>query len=120
MKWENLSKLIDICKEELQNNGYFMATLNSGQNNRSLFNSPQNVTVYQTQKGVFRTNCMDCLDRTNVVQGVFSRFVAFSQLNKMDLIDLPSNGKISPFQKFPNALEEVFREGWTNNADVLS
>ena len=38
----------------------------------------------------------------------------------MDLIDLPANGKISPFQKFPNALEEVFREGWTNNADVLS
>jgi hypothetical protein len=30
MKWENLSKLIDICKEELQNNGYFMATLNCG------------------------------------------------------------------------------------------
>jgi len=63
---------------------------------------------------------MDCLDRTNVVQGVFSRFVAFSQLNKMDLIDLPSNNKISPFQKFPVALVEVFREGWTNNADVMS
>lgn len=55
-----------------------MATLNYGQNNRSQFNSPNNLTVYQQQKGVFRTNCMDCLDRTNVVQGVFSRFVAFS------------------------------------------
>jgi hypothetical protein len=97
MKWENLSKLIDICKEELQNNGYFMATLNCGQNNREQFNSPKNLTVFQVQKGVFRTNCMDCLDRTNVVQGVFSRFVAFSQLNKMDLIDLPANGKLSPF-----------------------
>jgi phosphatidylinositol 4-phosphatase len=63
---------------------------------------------------------MDCLDRTNVVQGVFSRFIAFTQLNKMDLIDLPSNGRVSPFQKFPSALEEVFREGWTNNADVMS
>jgi hypothetical protein len=24
MKWENLSKLVDICKEELNNYGYFM------------------------------------------------------------------------------------------------
>ena len=38
----------------------------------------------------------------------------------MDLIDLPANGHISPFQKFPQALESVFREGWTDNADVMS
>ena len=46
--------------------------------------------------------------------------MAFTQLNKMDLVDLPASGKISPFQKFPTALEEMFREGWTNNADVMS
>lgn len=33
---------------------------------------------------------------------------------------MPSNGHISPFQKFPPALESVFREGWTDNADVMS
>ena len=27
------------------------------------------------QKGVFRVNCMDCLDRTNVVQSVIAREV---------------------------------------------
>lgn len=26
-----------------------------------------------TQEGVFRVNCMDCLDRTNVVQSVISQ-----------------------------------------------
>lgn len=62
---------------------------------------------------------MDCLDRTNVVQGVFCRYVAFNQLNKMNLIDLPP-GKRSPFEKFPSALEDVFRCGWTNNADAMS
>ena len=36
----------------------------------------------------------------------------------MDLVDLPS--KLSPFEKFPEPLEEVFREGWTNNADIMS
>ena len=25
------------------------------------------------QEGVFRTNCIDCLDRTNVVQGLLAR-----------------------------------------------
>lgn len=28
-------------------------------------------TVVETQRGVFRTNCLDCLDRTNVVQATF-------------------------------------------------
>lgn len=28
--------------------------------------------------------------------------------------------KRSPFEKFPPALENVFREGWTDNADVMS
>jgi hypothetical protein len=28
--------------------------------------------------------------------------------------------KRSPFQKFPPQLENVFREGWTDNADVMS
>ena len=26
----------------------------------------------------------------------------------------------TPFEKFQENLEEVFREGWTNNADTLS
>ena len=62
-----------------------------------MFYSDKNFNILQIQRGSFRTNCMDCLDRTNVVQGVFSRCVAFTQLNKMDLVDLPASGKISPF-----------------------
>ena len=38
----------------------------------------------------------------------------------MDLVDIPSGGLRSPFEKFPDALEEVYREGWTNNADIMS
>jgi len=118
MKWENLSKLVDICKEELNNYGYFMAQLNHGLNDRERFYDPRNFIVLQSQKGTFRTNCMDCLDRTNVVQGVFSRYVAHHQLNKLDLIDIAD--KLGAFEKFPGPLEESFRHGWTNNADVLS
>lgn len=34
----------------------------------------------KNQKGVFRTNCMDCLDRTNVVQSVYARNAILHQL----------------------------------------
>ena len=32
------------------------------------------------QDGVFRSNCMDCLDRTNVVQGLFAKVTLEDQL----------------------------------------
>jgi len=32
------------------------------------------------QKGVFRTNCIDCLDRTNVVQSLLSKRTLQQQL----------------------------------------
>ena len=67
MKWENLSKLIDIVKEELKNYGHFTAELKYGFDCRSEFNNSKNNKIIKKQNGVFRTNCMDCLDRTNVV-----------------------------------------------------
>ena len=67
MKWENLSKLVDICKDELTNYGYFMAQMSVGLSNKDKLYDIKNIVINQTQKGTFRTNCMDCLDRTNVV-----------------------------------------------------
>lgn len=34
--------------------------------------------VTKVQQGLFRTNCMDNLDRTNVVQSLFARRAALS------------------------------------------
>jgi hypothetical protein len=36
--------------------------------------------VVSRQEGVFRTNCIDCLDRTNVVQSMLARRSLHSQL----------------------------------------
>ena len=36
--------------------------------------------VVSVQQGVFRTNCIDCLDRTNVVQSMFARRSLLYQL----------------------------------------
>jgi len=46
---------------------------------------------------------MDCLDRTNVVQSVFSRKIAHQQLFKLGQISKPQG---APFEKFPLELEQ--------------
>jgi len=38
------------------------------------------------QGGVFRTNCIDCLDRTNVVQGLLGRNHLQHVLRRADLL----------------------------------
>ena len=67
MKWENLSKLVALCKEELDSYGRFNVDLNVTFDDWPKLSEPNAFTVNSTQKGVMRTNCMDCLDRTNVV-----------------------------------------------------
>ncbi|KAI8640786.1 Endonuclease/exonuclease/phosphatase [Parasitella parasitica] len=45
-----------------------------------LMDTDDNQIIF-TQKGVFRTNCMDCLDRTNLVQNVISKKVLSSYIH---------------------------------------
>jgi len=46
MKWENLSKLVKIVKEELSSYGHFRATLKkAGFENRMQFNSSSNIQI---------------------------------------------------------------------------
>lgn len=40
----------------------------------------QHIQIANYQNGVIRTNCMDCLDRTNVVQSVIARNILLTQL----------------------------------------
>lgn len=66
------------------------------------------------QTSVVRTNCMDCLDRTNVVQSMLAR----KSLNRQ-LTDL---GVLSRGDSFTsdNEFELLFRKIWADNADVVS
>ncbi|EAR97281.3 SacI-like domain protein (macronuclear) [Tetrahymena thermophila SB210] len=67
MKYENLQKLLDMFKEDLDDIGYF-----EFQYTKDKIETP---SIKKLQKGTVRTNCMDCLDRTNVVQSVIARKV---------------------------------------------
>lgn len=64
------------------------------------------------QNATFRVNCMDCLDRTNVVQTAIGRTVLESQLVKV--------GLVPPFTPVPEQLRLPFMVLWANNGDVIS
>uniref|UniRef100_A0A8C5A4R4 phosphoinositide 5-phosphatase n=1 Tax=Gadus morhua TaxID=8049 RepID=A0A8C5A4R4_GADMO len=64
-----------------------------------------------TQSGTLRTNCLDCLDRTNSVQAYFALEVRPPQLEEMGLTEKPQ--LVARFQ-------EVFRTMWTVNGDSVS
>ncbi|XP_011304045.1 phosphatidylinositide phosphatase SAC2 isoform X2 [Fopius arisanus] len=65
-----------------------------------------------SQKGVFRINCIDCLDRTNVVQTAVGKTVMEMQFSKLGLI--PPDGTL------PTNLRQTFQLLWANNGDIIS
>ncbi|XP_071556223.1 phosphatidylinositide phosphatase SAC2 isoform X2 [Temnothorax nylanderi] len=64
------------------------------------------------QKGVFRVNCIDCLDRTNVVQTALGKAVMEMQFSKLGLI--PPDGIL------PANIIQTFQSLWANNGDIIS
>ena len=59
MRWDRLDILIDRLAHEQDEFGAFILARDG--------------TLVLQQEGVFRTNCIDCLDRTNVVQSMLAR-----------------------------------------------
>jgi hypothetical protein len=59
---------------------------------------------YQT--GVLRTNCIDCLDRTNVAQYAYGLAALGRQLHAMGLTDV---SKIHPDSSIASALMEMYQ-----------
>ncbi|OCT71319.1 phosphatidylinositide phosphatase SAC2 [Xenopus laevis] len=64
------------------------------------------------QEGIFRVNCMDCLDRTNVVQAAVARVVMEHQLKKL--------GVMPPEQPLPMKCYRLYQIMWANNGDSIS
>ncbi|KAM4590855.1 phosphatidylinositide phosphatase SAC2 [Odontesthes bonariensis] len=64
------------------------------------------------QEGIFRVNCMDCLDRTNVVQAAVARVVMEQQLKKL--------GVMPPEQPLPHKCYRIYQVMWANNGDTIS
>uniref|UniRef100_A0A8C2GRL1 SAC1 like phosphatidylinositide phosphatase a n=1 Tax=Cyprinus carpio TaxID=7962 RepID=A0A8C2GRL1_CYPCA len=66
MRWHRLQILVDAVSDMQEEFGYFMVSSDG--------------KVTSEQSGTFRSNCMDCLDRTNVIQSLLARRSLQSQL----------------------------------------
>ncbi|RAR02293.1 SacI domain-containing protein [Stemphylium lycopersici] len=95
MRFENVSKLMDSIEPFMKSSSWLEIADNQ---------------VQQKQSGVLRTNCMDCLDRTNVVQSACARTALEAQLSMGSYtIDLQNDPSTSWF----NTL-------WADNGDAIS
>ncbi|KAF7778523.1 hypothetical protein Agabi119p4_2868 [Agaricus bisporus var. burnettii] len=98
MKYENISKLTDTLERVFEGQGFLWMC---------------DGTVLSQQKSVYRINCIDCLDRTNVVQSAFARHIMNRQLGALALL----NPSITT--KRPD-IDLVFNDVWANNGDAIS
>lgn len=107
LQWHRAQLLLDQLGDALEKQQYFRGVDMPGDHEGRL-------EVRNHQTSVVRTNCMDCLDRTNVVQSMLARNV----LNRQ-LIDL---GVLSRGETFTSdgPFEILFRKIWADNADVVS
>ncbi|CAL7946456.1 unnamed protein product [Xylocopa violacea] len=76
----------------------------------SLFYAAGNTIIFE-QTGTIRTNCLDCLDRTNCVQTFFALEILGKQLGLLKLLEK---------QQMVSRFEEVFRQMWINNGNEVS
>ena len=77
--------------------------------------------ILKQQKGTTRTNCLDCLDRTNVVQTriswlVLQKMLSYLGLNVQNIFDI--NEKF--FTLTSNEFKEKFKDLWAENGDEIS
>ncbi|KAJ4290779.1 Phosphoinositide phosphatase sac1 [Collariella sp. IMI 366227] len=103
--------LIDRMRDALVAQQYFRAADTLGASRRI----DGRLEVRSLQTSVVRTNCMDCLDRTNVVQSMLARWT----LDRI-LIDLGLLARGARFADEDPAFEFLFRNMWADNADVVS
>eukprot|EP00605_Chrysophyceae_sp_TOSAG23-4_P001416 GSChrysophyteH1.ASY1.ANO1.1542.1 assembled CDS len=78
------------------------------------FSKTSEGVVTSWQVGCIRTNCMDNLDRTNVVQSLFARRSILKQLGKLEKGG--NDALNSPYKTF----ETIFKSVWANNANAIS
>ena len=95
MKFENVSILLSTLMNQMESFDW---------------TEERETGIDRRQTGVLRTNCMDCLDRTNVVQSAVAGWALEQQLLKQDIkIDLKND-----------STTQWFNTLWADNGDAIS
>ncbi|OEL27283.1 Phosphoinositide phosphatase SAC8 [Dichanthelium oligosanthes] len=98
--FDNLQVLYNQIAAAIQKQGYF------------LMNSKGEILLEQS--GVVRSNCIDCLDRTNVTQSFLARKSLDSQLQQMGALSSSESISIS------DNINDIFKKLWVEHGDELS
>ncbi|KAJ4764194.1 Phosphoinositide phosphatase family protein [Rhynchospora pubera] len=98
--FDSVQLLYDQIKEDIDKQGYFLMNAEG--------------ELLMEQKGIIRSNCIDCLDRTNVTQSFLGRKLLDIQLQKMGL--LSSNESITAH----NNILDIFKTVWVEHGDEIS
>lgn len=94
-QYENINQLINEVRNSIKQFSYFLVKTQSRE-------------IMSLQVGYFRLNCLDCLDRTNVVQGYICKAV----MNSFTQTTLNTSAD-TLFSQFLNDI-------WADNGDELS
>ncbi|XP_054477263.1 phosphatidylinositol-3-phosphatase SAC1-B isoform X2 [Anoplopoma fimbria] len=100
MRWHRLHILVDMVAEMQDEFGYFLVDADG--------------KVMLTQEGTFRSNCMDCLDRTNVIQSMLAQRSLQSQLRRIGVLHVGQ--QIEEQADFG----KMFKNAWADNADACA
>lgn len=105
MKYENVDlDLIPTLEADIARYSYYLCT-DSAAGTRT-----------RTQTGVFRVNCIDSLDRTNVVQCVIAHHVMDDALRQLGVLDPSPESTAAKFVPF----ERQFKAAWADHADAIA
>jgi hypothetical protein len=107
LKWHRAQLLLDRLTDGLMRGQYYRGVETPGDPNGQLDSRT-------LQTSVVRTNCMDCLDRTNVVQTMLGRWTVTRQLVDAGILRPGESASDDP------EFENMFRNMWADNADVVS
>lgn len=112
MKFENVRKLLDEVKDDvMEEMDCFWSSVTTTEYQGQQVNQR---STFARQRGAFRVSCLDCLDRTNVVQSAFARHMLLVQLQRLGF-DIPS----AKGEK-DEAFDFAFNDSWANNGDMVS
>ncbi|PKY02094.1 putative phosphoinositide phosphatase [Aspergillus campestris IBT 28561] len=107
LKWHRAELLLDRLLDGLNQGGYFRGVEHPGLPGGQL-------DIRSLQGSVVRTNCMDCLDRTNVVQSMLGRWALTRQFTDAGIL------RPGEAANDDRDFENLFRNVWADNADVVS
>ena len=107
LKWHRAQVLLDQLTDGLVKGQYFRGVDMPA-------DAQGRLETRNRQTAVVRTNCMDCLDRTNVIQTMVARFILTRQLQDI--------GVLRPGESADDdaTFKDLFRNIWADNADVVS